>query len=194
MLITGGPEARDEVHMGRPPKPRSVGHVPEAFYWKPSGVPLRTLEEVPVALDELEALRLADLEDLSHEEVGAAMGVSRATAGRVLAAARRKVADALVNGKSLRVETARAATRSTESKEAIMPGGDRTGPEGEGQRTGRGLGDCGGADAPGAESPNGERAGRGPRGRGRGRGRGGGGGGEGQGRGRGRRGRGNGGK
>jgi len=62
------------------------------------------LAEVVLGFDELEALRLADCEGLSHEEVGKRMNVSRSTAGRILESARRKVADALVMGKALRIE------------------------------------------------------------------------------------------
>jgi predicted DNA-binding protein (UPF0251 family) len=90
--------------MGRRPRPRVVRHWPEAVYYKPQGVPLRVLAEVVLGFDELEALRLADQEGLSQEEVGRQMQVSRATAGRILAEARRKVADALVTGKALRIE------------------------------------------------------------------------------------------
>ena len=64
---------------------------------------MRILKEVTLGLDELEALRLADLENLSHEDVGAMMNVSRATAGRILAEARRKTAAALVHGWAIRV-------------------------------------------------------------------------------------------
>jgi predicted DNA-binding protein (UPF0251 family) len=81
-----------------------VRHDPPVVYFKPAGVPMRILEEVALGLDELEALRLADLEGLSHEEVGEMMGVSRATAGRILAEARRKAAEALVHGRAIRVE------------------------------------------------------------------------------------------
>ena len=65
---------------------------------------MRLLDEVTLGLDELEALRLADLENLSHEQVGEMMKVSRATAGRILAEARRKTAAALVHGWAIRVE------------------------------------------------------------------------------------------
>jgi len=65
---------------------------------------MRLLEEVSLGRDELEALRLADLENLSHEEVGQMMNVSRATAGRIIGEARRKTATALVHGYAIRVE------------------------------------------------------------------------------------------
>jgi uncharacterized protein len=69
--------------------------------FKPAGVGARDLEHVELTVDEVEALRLVDLEGLSHEEAAARLGVSRQTVGRVLDAARRKVADTLVNGKAL---------------------------------------------------------------------------------------------
>ena len=89
--------------MPRPTKPRLVCHSPEAVYFKPRGVPMYDLEEVVLGLDETEALRLADLEGLSHEQVGERMEVSRPTVGRILESARRKVAEALVHGKALRI-------------------------------------------------------------------------------------------
>lgn len=90
--------------MPRPHKPRHVRHEPTAVYFKPVGVPLRWLEEVCLRRDEVEAMRLADLEGLSHEEVGSLMNVSRATAGRILGEARRKLAAALTHGRAIRVE------------------------------------------------------------------------------------------
>lgn len=72
--------------------------------FKPAGIPARELEEVVVTLDELEAIRLADVEGLYQEAAAARMAVSRPTFGRILDGARRKVADALVRGKALRIE------------------------------------------------------------------------------------------
>ena len=91
--------------MGRPVKPRCLGCAPAADYFKPVGLPLRDLEEVALALDELEALRGVDLDGLHQVEVAARMGVSRQTVGNLLARAHRKVADALLNGKALRVSS-----------------------------------------------------------------------------------------
>ena len=72
--------------------------------FKPSGIPGGRLARVELGLDELEAVRLADLEGLYHDQAAKDMGVSRATFGRVIAAARHKVADALVNGKMLVIQ------------------------------------------------------------------------------------------
>jgi predicted DNA-binding protein (UPF0251 family) len=90
--------------MSRPKKKRTVINEPDVCYFKPRGVPLRMLREVGLAVDELEALMLADLQGLSHEAAGRRMNVSRATFGRVVRKARRSVADALVNGMAIRIE------------------------------------------------------------------------------------------
>lgn len=90
--------------MSRPKKCRCVNCCPDSNYFKPKGIPIVNLEEVSLSLDELEAIRLADLEGLYHEEAAGGMNVSRATFGRILDAARRKVAEAIVNGKALRIE------------------------------------------------------------------------------------------
>jgi uncharacterized protein len=87
--------------MARPPIERAVGGVPRVTLFKPAGVPGRDLEKLPLAVDELEAIRLVDLEGLSHEQAAAAMGVSRQTVGRVLEGGRAKVAEALVGGKAI---------------------------------------------------------------------------------------------
>jgi predicted DNA-binding protein (UPF0251 family) len=166
--------------MPRPPKPRRVGRDPRAVHFKPQGVPLRSLGEVDLGRDELEALRLADMEGCSHEEVGAEMEVSRATAGRILAAARAKVAEALVRGLAIRISGG-PVTRDgdqrgedmLEPRSPDMPGRDKTGPMNEGPATGRGLGGC---KETNTENENGTQTGvgrgRGGAGRGRGRGRG----------------------
>jgi len=90
--------------MARPPIPRRVEAMPEVTLFKPAGVPLRELEEVVLTVEELEALRLKDLEGLEQEECATRMNVSRPTFQRVLTSSRCKVADALVGGKALRVE------------------------------------------------------------------------------------------
>jgi len=90
--------------MARPRKCRFVGCRPNAYYFKPRGIPLFKLEEVSLHMDEVEALRLADYEGLYHEDAAQKMKISRATFGRILDQARRKVAEALLKGKALRIE------------------------------------------------------------------------------------------
>jgi len=62
------------------------------------------IEEVVLGFDEAEALRLADLEGLYQEAAARSMGVSRQTFGRIVELARKKVADAILNGKALRID------------------------------------------------------------------------------------------
>ena len=90
--------------MGRMPKWRCVASIPEVTYFKPAGIPYRTLEEVSLSVEEAEAIRLKDLEALEQEEGARRMNISRPTFHRVLTAARRKLADALLNGKAIRIE------------------------------------------------------------------------------------------
>lgn len=72
--------------------------------FKPAGVPASRLAELVIGLDELEAIRLADLEGLYQEQAAGQMKVSRQTFGRIVSSARKKVARALVGGMSLRIE------------------------------------------------------------------------------------------
>jgi len=90
--------------MPRPPKFRRVAFLPEATYFKPAGVPLRLLDEVLLSVEEAEAIRLKDSEGLAQAPSAEKMNISRSTFQRVLASARQKIADALLNGKAMRIE------------------------------------------------------------------------------------------
>jgi predicted DNA-binding protein (UPF0251 family) len=81
-----------------------VGIEPNIRYFKPRGIPMADLEDVLLTIDEMEAVRLADLEGLYQEEAAQRMNVSRQTFGRIVSSARRKIADALINAKALRVD------------------------------------------------------------------------------------------
>jgi len=89
--------------MVRPIKPRRVQFDPKAVYFKPRAVPLSTLEEVELSLDEIEALRLCDLEGLDQVEAAKRMKISQATLCRILTSARKKVAEALIEGKAIKI-------------------------------------------------------------------------------------------
>lgn len=91
--------------MSRPKKCRCVCCKLESDYYKPRGTPLAGLDEVSLEIDELEALRLADYEGLYQEDAARQMNISRATFGRIVEAAHRKVADAILHGKALRIES-----------------------------------------------------------------------------------------
>jgi predicted DNA-binding protein (UPF0251 family) len=80
-----------------------VEQFPEVTYFKPSGIPVSELSEIILTVEELESIRLRDLEGMEQEECAEKMAVSRPTFHRVLAAARQKVAFALVNGAALRI-------------------------------------------------------------------------------------------
>ncbi|MCK5146618.1 DUF134 domain-containing protein [bacterium] len=89
--------------MPRPTKCRWISNRPQATLFKPQGLPMHQLQQVALAEDELEALRLADWENLSHEKAAEAMNVSRATFGRIVARARKNTADALIHGKAIAI-------------------------------------------------------------------------------------------
>ncbi|MDP3179280.1 MAG: DUF134 domain-containing protein [Spirochaetaceae bacterium] len=90
--------------MSRPVNERRLGAPIPPRLMKPAGVPARELEEIRLGFDEAEALRLADYEGLYQEAAARSMGVSRQTFGRIIEMARRKTADAILNGKALRID------------------------------------------------------------------------------------------
>ncbi len=90
--------------MPRPRKRRRLWHEPRPAVFKPIGIPLRRLTPVTLLHEELEALRLADLEGRYQEESAEQLGVSRSTFQRILVDARRKVVQALVDGAALHIE------------------------------------------------------------------------------------------
>ena len=90
--------------MPRPKECRKVGCVPDKNYFKPRGIPASLLEEVVLNLDEFEAIRLADYEGLYQEDGAKKMDISRQTFGRIIETAHKKIADALINGKALKIE------------------------------------------------------------------------------------------
>ncbi len=90
--------------MPRPRICRRVQCEPSVQYFKPRGVPLPNLEVVSLAVDEFEAIRLKDFEDFEQEAAAGRMGISQPTFHRVLESARKKIADALVKGKAIRIE------------------------------------------------------------------------------------------
>lgn len=90
--------------MGRTPLCRRVSFIPQVTYFKPAGIPLSELEEICLTIEELEAIRLKDIEDLEQEQSAEKMNVSRPTFVRILDSARKKVAIALIQGKAIRIE------------------------------------------------------------------------------------------
>jgi predicted DNA-binding protein (UPF0251 family) len=90
--------------MGRQPLWRRVDSLPQVTYFKPAGIPLAQLQEVRLSIEEAEAIRLKDIEGLEQDDCAQKMSVSRPTFARILLSARQKIADALLNGKAIRIE------------------------------------------------------------------------------------------
>jgi Predicted DNA-binding proteins len=88
----------------RPKKTRWVKCAPGERCFKPLCKPLSKLDIVSLTLDEFEALRLADLDGLKQVDAAKRLKISRPTFSRIVASARNKIADGLVNIKAIRIE------------------------------------------------------------------------------------------
>ncbi len=89
--------------MVRPIKFRYCRCRPCACYYKPRGIPMRLLQEVEIAPDELEALKLHDSDGLDQTAAAAAMNISQPTFNRILNRVHKKIARALVNGQAIKI-------------------------------------------------------------------------------------------
>ncbi len=89
---------------GRPRCSRRIETEPVVTYFKPRGVPLRELDVILLSLEELEAVRLVDLEGLEQEEAAQRMGISRRALWQDLQNARKKIVEALVKGKAIEIK------------------------------------------------------------------------------------------
>lgn len=118
--------------MPRPLRLRRVRFSPETTYFKPAGIRMADLEEVKLTVAELEAIRLKDLENMDQVKAAKKMNVSQPTFNRILDAARKKIAQALVSGRAIRIGGG--------TFEMVRPRGGRF-------RAGRGRGRMGGQAA-----------------------------------------------
>ena len=112
--------------MPRPRRCRRVCCEPNHRLFKPQGTPTTQLHKIDLGLDELEAIRLADVLDLSQLDAAGRMDVSQPTYNRILRSAREKVARAIVEGCALRIEKDEqneAIRLSSEREVAGMKGG-----------------------------------------------------------------------
>lgn len=112
--------------MARPVKGRQIAVIPSVTYFKPVGIPSECTDVVLLSLEETEAIRLKDIEGLEQSQGAGRMMVSRPTFQRVLTSARRKTADALLNGKAIRIngghfEVAPAQFRCSNGHEWDVP-------------------------------------------------------------------------
>ncbi|MBU1167724.1 DUF134 domain-containing protein [Patescibacteria group bacterium] len=90
--------------MTRPSLQRRLGQSPQVTFYKPQGVPLRSLEFVDISHEEWEALRLKNVKGLDQTQAAEKMKTSQSTFQRILSEAYRKISEALVNGKAIRIQ------------------------------------------------------------------------------------------
>ena len=88
----------------RPKKTRWVKCEPGERCFRPQCKPLTRLDSVNLTIDEFEAVRLSDLKGFTQEKVAKRMKVHRSTISRILNSAHKKIADALVNIKAIKIE------------------------------------------------------------------------------------------
>jgi len=89
--------------MVRPRLCRRIRFNPNVTYFKPQGVPMRFLEVIELTTEEAEALRLKNIKDLDQEEAAKKMNTSQSTFQRILSSAYKKITEALIEGKAIKI-------------------------------------------------------------------------------------------
>ena len=115
--------------MSRPRRLRRIFFQPDITYFKPAGVLMRDLQESVLSMEELESIRLIDVQEIEQIKVAKQMKISQPTLSRILKSARKKLAGAIVNGQAIKIE-------GGDFKMAVQKGRG----QGMGQGIGRGLG------------------------------------------------------
>jgi uncharacterized protein len=128
--------------MVRPKTIRRIFFQPNATYFKPAGIPLVKLKETILSFDELEAIRLIDSEGMEQSKAGKKMKISQSTLSRLLKSGRKKLADAITNGHSIKIKGGDFKMVQTKGRGLGL---------GQGKRNGRGLGKGKFAAGPGGE-------------------------------------------
>jgi len=90
--------------LGRPRIPRCVNFNPQVNFFKPVGIPLTQLKQISLLADELEAIKLHDVDDLNQLKAAEKMKISQPTFARILDSAYKKIASALINGLAIQLE------------------------------------------------------------------------------------------
>ena len=90
--------------MVRPRICRRIRFKPNITYFKPAGIRIVDLEEVILAFEEFEAIRLIDLEEIEQGKAGNMMKISQPTLSRLLKSARKKISEAIIKGKAIKIE------------------------------------------------------------------------------------------
>jgi len=91
--------------MSRPRLYRRINFNPEVTYFKPQGVPMRFLDVEELSLEEVEALRLKNIEDLDQIDCAKKMNTSQSTFQRIITSAYKKISMALINGKAIKISS-----------------------------------------------------------------------------------------
>ena len=89
--------------MIRPRRYRRIEFNPRITYYKPQGVPMRSLEIIELTIEEVEALRLKNIKELDQNECAKQMKTSQSTFQRILSSAYKKTSKALIEGKAIRI-------------------------------------------------------------------------------------------
>jgi len=89
--------------MPRPRLCRKIEFNPEVTYFKPQGIPMRDLEIVELTTEEMESYRLRHLNNLDQKKAAKKMNTSPSTYQRILYSVYKKIADALINGKAIKI-------------------------------------------------------------------------------------------
>ena len=92
--------------MPRPRLCRKIKFNPHITYFKPQGVPMRNLEEIELTAEEVEALRLKNIEDLDQVECAKKMNTSQSTFQRILSSTYKKTSQAIIEGKAIKIKSA----------------------------------------------------------------------------------------
>lgn len=90
--------------MPRPRRKRIISCNPVDYFYKPQGIKLKELQQITLSHDQLEALRLADVQDLEQTDAAELMNISRSTFSRLVSEARKITATALINGWAIKIE------------------------------------------------------------------------------------------
>ena len=93
--------------MVRPTKPRRINFNPNITYFKPRAVPLSILDEVDLGVDEIEAIRLCDFRGEDQVKAAKKMKISQSTLQRILTSAHKKISEALIGGKAIKITKGR---------------------------------------------------------------------------------------
>ena len=95
--------------MPRPRKNRRIRFDPTATYFKPRGIPMVSLEEIILSMEEAETIRLKDKKGLDQTECAKKMKISQSTFQRTITSARKKIAEAIIDGNAIKIETEKGA-------------------------------------------------------------------------------------